>query len=94
MFGLTAQIRRAAVSIPANISEGACRGGNRSFANFLRIAIGSAGELGYYLILASDLKWIPASETKRLGADVTEVKMVISGLLKAVVAKLRTDPEN
>jgi four helix bundle protein len=49
LFGLTAQLRRAAVSIPANISEGACRGGDRSFANFLRIAIGSAGELEYYV---------------------------------------------
>lgn len=51
-------------------------------------------DLEYYLILASDLKWISASETKRLAADVTEVKMVISGLLKSVVAKLRTDTEN
>src|SRR5437763_1104340 len=56
LFGLTSQMRRAASSIPANIAEGCCRGGQRTLAHFLRIALGSAGELEYYGILASDLK--------------------------------------
>ena len=55
LFGLTSQMRRAASSIPANIAEGCCHGGEPTLARHLRIALGSAGELEYYIILAADL---------------------------------------
>ena len=55
MFGLTTQFRRAAISVPSNIAEGCSRGGAAPFANHLRIARGSAGEVEYYAILAADL---------------------------------------
>ena len=83
LFGLTSQVRRAAVSIPANIAEGACRGG-KSFAHFLRISAGSAGELEYLVILASDLELISRSVGETLQRDVVEAKKLIAGLLKAV----------
>ena len=50
-FGLTAQVRRAAVSIAANIAEGSSRRGDREFAQFLRVASGSASEVEYFAIL-------------------------------------------
>ncbi len=56
LYGLTSQSRRAAASIPANIAEGCGRGGNPELRQFLQIAIGSASELGYHLLLAHDLK--------------------------------------
>jgi four helix bundle protein len=86
MFGITSQIRRAAVSMPANIAEGACRGG-RAFAHFLRICLGSAGELEYLVILSGDLKLIPRSTQASLERDVVEAKKIITGLMKS----LRTD---
>ena len=55
MYGLTSQIRRASVSIGANIAEGACRRGDVDFARFLQIAAGSASELDYHLLLSRDL---------------------------------------
>jgi len=57
-YGLTAQIRRSAASVCANIAEGCGRGGRIEFARFLQIAFGSASELEYHLILAGDLRFL------------------------------------
>ena len=56
MYGLTSQMRRASVSIGANVAEGACRRGDVDFARFLQIASGSAAELEYHLLLSHDLE--------------------------------------
>ena len=62
LYGLTGQIHRAASSVPANIAEACGRGGNVEFARFLRIAMGFASELEYYLLLARDLKLLHGDE--------------------------------
>jgi four helix bundle protein len=79
-------MRRASVSVPANIAEGCCRGGKRTFAQFLRIALGSAGELEYYVILAADLKLLSDATGAQLAAEAAEVKRVLTGLLTAVLS--------
>jgi four helix bundle protein len=55
LYGLTSQIRRSCSSIPANIAEGCGRDGDAELARFLQIAMGSASELEYHLLLANDL---------------------------------------
>ena len=67
MFGLTAQMRRAAVSIPANIAEGFGRAQRKSFAQFLRIAQGSLKELETHTLLASRVGFLAAERSQMLG---------------------------
>lgn len=94
MFGLTHQMRRAAASIPANIAKGACRGGPRQFAHFLRVAVGSAGELEYDLLLASDLALLDRARSAGLTQQATDIKRMLAGLIRALqlkAQKARTD---
>ena len=88
MFGLTSQMRRAAVSIAANLAEGCYRDTKRSLAQSVRVALGSAGELEYYAILAADLKLLSESDRVLFAEETVEVKRVVSGFLRAVVATL------
>lgn len=87
LYALTSQMRRAAASIPANIAEGCVRGSDADFGRILHIAMGSACELEYHLILASDLKFIEKSKYMKLDADIAEIKKMLASLLK----KLRAD---
>lgn len=77
LFGLTSQIRRAVSSIPTNIAEGCGRGTNKDFAHFLQIAIGSASEVEYELLLAHDLLYIDESEFNKLTAETVAVRKMI-----------------
>ena len=65
IFGLVSQIRRASASIPANIAEGCGRRGNAELHRFLQIAMGSASELEYHLLLSRDLGHLPGGEAPR-----------------------------
>ncbi len=86
-FGLTSQMRRSAVSIGANIAEGACRNGDSDFARFLQMAAGSASELEYHLILAHDLELLKTVEYQRLSDAAIEVKRMLASLMQ----RLRAD---
>src|SRR5499433_1683274 len=66
MFELVSQIRRCASSIPANVAEGCGRRGNGEFHRFLQIAMGSASELEYHLLLSRDLKFLDQERYKSL----------------------------
>jgi four helix bundle protein len=87
MYGLTSQIRRASVSIAANIAEGTCRRGDADFGRFLQMATGSASEVEYHLLLAHDLEILGESDFHRLSGATEEVKRMLSSLLQ----KLRAD---
>jgi len=89
-FGMTSQMRRAAISIPANIVEG-CYRGQRYLAHSLRIALGSAGELEYFIILAGELKLLTDADRRLLAKDISDVKAVVTGLLKSVKASIKAN---
>jgi four helix bundle protein len=83
LYGLTSQMRRSAASIGANIAEGSCRKGDCEFGRFLQIAMGSASELEYHLLLARDLEL----DYERLESEVIEVKRMLASFIQ----KLRAD---
>jgi len=80
-FGLVAQMRRAAVSIPANIAEGFKRRGVREKIHFYNIAEGSLEELKYYCILSEDLGYFPSKAQKELLAQAETVGKILNGLI-------------
>src|ERR1700693_2998963 len=84
MFGLTSQMRRASASIGMNIAEGCCRKGDIEMGRFLQIAMGSASELEYQLLLAHDLEYLHNPAYESLTAQVIEVKKMLSSLMQKV----------
>ena len=86
LYGLTSQTRRAYASIPANVAEGCGRGSDAEFARFLQIAMGSASELEYHLLLARDLNLLNSSDHNQLANEVTEVKRMLTSLIQKLTA--------
>lgn len=86
-YGLTSQIRRAASSIPANIAEGCGRDGDNELRRFLEIAMGSASELEYHLLLANDLNLLDETVYSHLNDQTCEVKRMLAGF----ILKLKAD---
>jgi len=84
IYGLTSQMRRAGVSIPANIAEGCGRGSDPELARFLAIAAGSVSELLYLVLLARDLGLIEEPQHRELEEHVAEVKRMISRLTQTL----------
>jgi len=82
LFGLTSQIRRAAASVPSNIAEGCGRRTDAELARFSEIAMGSASELEYQLLLAADLEYLNERDSPGLSTDVIEVKRMLGGLIR------------
>ena len=83
-FGLTAQMRRAAVSIGSNITEGCGRSGDRELARFLHIALGSASELEFQITVATDLELLTVDTSERLAQQTVQLKRMLSALIKAL----------
>ena len=74
IYGITSQLRRAVTSIPTNISEGCGRDSDAEFNKFLTIAIGSATETEYLILLAKDLNYIAESVYLNLNEDINTIK--------------------
>lgn len=85
-YGLTSQLRRASASIPTNIAEGCGRSGNREFSYFLQIALGSASEVEYLLLLAQEIGYIDFELNKELTVQVVEVKCMLTGFIQKLNA--------
>ncbi len=86
-YGLISQLRRSAASIPTNIAEGCGRDGEVELARFFQIAMGSASELEYLLLLAHDLKMLGTEQHRSLTMDVVEIKR----MLTTFIQKLKAD---
>ncbi len=87
-LALAGQLRRAALSIPANIAEGAGKPGNAEFRRFLAIALGSAVETSYHLLVARDLGMLDSAVSDGLSARTMEVRRMLGGLIKKVTAAM------
>ena len=87
MFGLTSQIRRASASIPTNIAEGCGRGSDKDFARFIQIAMGSASELEYLILLSFDLNYINKENFTILADETINIKKMLTSLLKTLRAE-------
>ena len=81
------QLRRAAASIPANIAEGCGRGGDKDFARFIQMAMGSASEVEYFLLLSRDLNYSEECQHKQLMEQTVEIKKMLTGLLQTLRGK-------
>jgi four helix bundle protein len=88
VYGLTNQMRRAAVSVPANVAEGQGRRSKKEFVNFLGNARGSLLELDTHLDLALRLGYLELAKYSMLREQVEEVGRVLNGLLRALCANL------
>lgn len=79
-FGLTAQMRRAAVSIPSNIAEGQARSGTREFLQFLSHASGSLAELETQLLLSVDLGYCKESQLPVISSEISEIQKMLAAI--------------
>jgi four helix bundle protein len=84
LFGLTSQLRRAAVSVPSNIVEGCARDSEAEYLRFLNIAFGSLRELHYQLNLSKRLGFLPNEDSSLLEPTVVETEKVLNGLIRAL----------
>ena len=87
-FALTSQIRRAAVSVPANIAEGAARQSDKEFLYFLSNAQGSASELATELLIALRLGYLAEDDYNRSRTELNEIGRMIMGLMQTVRSRI------
>ena len=90
LYGLTSQLRRAAVSIPSNIAEGQARLSKLEFKNFLSHARGSLVEVETQLEIAKNLEYLKEDVSKNLAIKLTELARILNGLLESI----RSQAEN
>ena len=86
-FGLTSQIRRCVISVPANIAEGAAKESDKDFARFLQISLGSCYELESHLHLCSDLNVLKPDETEAAIAEIQLLQKRLSSFIKYIINK-------
>ena len=86
LYGLSSQLRRAGSSIAANLAEGCGRNGDAELARFCSMAMGSASELEYHLLLARDLDLIPPKNYENLHQQTTELKRMLTAFMQKLNA--------
>jgi four helix bundle protein len=84
IYGVTSQIRRAAVSIPSNIAEGQGRSSAKEFRQFLAIALGSLAEIETQLIIAREINLLGSEEKEPLLVTIDRIRKMIRGLSKSI----------
>jgi four helix bundle protein len=84
LYGLTSQLRRGSSSIPANIAESCGKNTSGEFAHSLNIALGSANETEYFLILCKDLNYLPVDKFTELESSINEIKAMLISLVTKV----------
>lgn len=89
-FGLTSQIRRAAISIPSNIAEGWGRGTTTDYARFLRMARGSLYEVETQCVIAHELGMIDQQAMDEFTGSVGETGRVLAGLIRSIERKIQS----
>jgi four helix bundle protein len=94
IYGLTSQLRRAAVSVGANIAEGCGRRSDGEFLRFLQIARGSASEVEYHLLLARDLRFFSDTAHAELEKKLIEVQRMLTALVTSVQQTPSSRPPN
>lgn len=87
LYGLTQQIRRAAVSVPSNIAEGYGRGSLGDYIRFLLVARGSLFELETQIIVANDLEYLTEKQTNSLIEDIEQCIRILQGLIASLKGK-------
>lgn len=90
-YGLTSQLRRAAVSIPSNIAEGYGRGTSQDYLRFLRVARGSLFEVDTQLLIAQRMGYLNQSAHQQVENKLAETGRVLAGLIKSIESRI-TNP--
>lgn len=86
LYGLTSQMKRAALSIPANLAEGCGRNSQAELARFCPIAMGSASEVEYDLQFAHDSGLLPAPKHQELNTELVEIKRMLNTFIQRITA--------
>lgn len=81
LFGITSQMRRASASIPANIAEGSGRNSDPELRRFCEIALGSANELEFFILLSRDLGYLHVHQFTSLNESVLKIQRMLSGFI-------------
>ncbi|MDX2112360.1 MAG: four helix bundle protein [Alphaproteobacteria bacterium] len=88
IYGLTAQLRRAVVSVPSNIAEGHSRSGTKDFIQFISVSIGSLAEVETQIILSEDLEFCQPAQTISIYKNIEELQRMLHALRSSLKAKL------
>jgi four helix bundle protein len=88
-YGLTSQMRRSAASIPTNIAEGSGRDSDPELKRFLVIAMGSASELEYQLLLSKELEYLDAQTYDILNSELIEIRRMLNSFIQKIKSRIK-----
>ena len=91
IYGLTGQLKRAAISLPSNIAEGSSKRSTKEFMRFINIAYGSLAELETQLIIAERQRFISKEQNLELSAKISEIGKMLNGLHRSLSEKISSE---